>query len=67
MATRRVVVDDTDSSIRYAGSWFQANGQNDNLGNFGPPFQRTLHGVNQNASLSYAFTGDLYWLPTIFA
>jgi len=59
MATRRVVVDDTNSGIRYTGSWFQANGQNDNLGNFGPPFQRTSHGVNEDASFSYTFTGEL--------
>ncbi|KIM40729.1 hypothetical protein M413DRAFT_166901 [Hebeloma cylindrosporum] len=53
----RVIVDDTDSGIRYTGPWFQANGQNDNLGNFGPPFQRTSHGVNEDATLSYTFTG----------
>jgi len=62
MATRRVVVDDIDSGIKYRGSWFQANGQNDNLdniGNFGRPFKGTSHGVNETASLSYTFTGEL--------
>jgi len=59
MAMRRVMVDDTDLGIQYMGSWFQANGQNDNIGNFGPPFQGTLHGVNEDASLSYTFTGEL--------
>ena len=59
MATRRVVVDDTDSGIQYIGSWFQANDQNYNIGNFGQPFQGTLHGVNEDASLSYTFTGEL--------
>ncbi|KIM40731.1 hypothetical protein M413DRAFT_446123 [Hebeloma cylindrosporum] len=58
MGTRWVVVDDTNSGIRYTGPWFQANGQNDDLGNFGPPFLRTSHGVNENASLCYTFTGS---------
>ena len=59
MTTRRVIVDDTDSGIQYTGSWFQANGQKDNIGTFGPPFQGTLHGVNEDASLAYTFTSEL--------
>ena len=59
MATRRVVVDDTDPGIQYTGSWFQAKGNLDVFGNLGPPFQSTSHGVNEDASLSYMFTGKL--------
>jgi hypothetical protein len=62
MVTRRVVVDDTDSGIQYtpADSWFAAKGQNQILGNFGPPFLNTSHGLGYgNGSLAYTFTGEL--------
>jgi len=62
MATRRVVVDDTDAGIQYTpvGSWFPAIGQNEGLGNLGPPFQNTLHRLGiGNGSLSYTFIGEL--------
>jgi len=57
-ATRWIIVDDTDLNIQYAGLWFQTRGSLDNLGTFGPPFESTLHGVNLNASLTYAFSGE---------
>ena len=62
MATRRVVVDDTNSEIIYApaDSWFAANSQNQILGNLGPPFLNTSHGLGSgNGSLAYTFTGEL--------
>lgn len=67
MATPQVIVDDTDSGIQYTGSWSQTTGSIDGLGNFGPPFQSTSHGVNEDASLSYAFTGELDRIATVFA
>ncbi|TFK31633.1 hypothetical protein BDQ12DRAFT_693806, partial [Crucibulum laeve] len=58
-APRKVVVDDTDSSINYVGDgWFQDHGSTDNSGNFGPTYQHTLHGTKSNASLSYSFSGS---------
>jgi len=62
MATRRVVVDDTDSGIQYtpANSWVPAIGQYENLGNFGPPFLSTSHGLGlPNGGLAYTFSGEL--------
>jgi len=62
MATRRVVVDDTDAGIQYtpAGSWVPVHGQHELLGNLGPPFLSTSHGLgSKNGSLAYAFTGEL--------
>ncbi|KAF8912162.1 hypothetical protein CPB84DRAFT_1742776 [Gymnopilus junonius] len=44
---RSVLVDDTDSGIQYIGSWFADTGTLDNIGNFGPPYKSTLHGINQ--------------------
>ena len=67
MAARWVVVDDADSAIQYTGPWFQITGQIDGLGNFGPPFQGTSHGVIEDASLSYTFTGELDRIATVFA
>jgi hypothetical protein len=59
-APRFIIVDDVDPSIQYipSESWYPIQGSRDSLGNFGPPYQSTLHGVNVNASLSYAFNGE---------
>lgn len=54
---RWVVVDDVDSAINYTGPWFQDQGTQDSVGNFGPAYRSTLHGTKNNASLSFAFTG----------
>ena len=55
---RYIIVDDVDPSIQYTGPWYPDQGSRDSVGNFGPPYQNTLHGVNSNASLSYAFNGE---------
>ncbi|PPQ97527.1 hypothetical protein CVT26_006530 [Gymnopilus dilepis] len=58
MSQRLVVVDDTDSSIQYTGNWFaDTSGSQDNVGNYGPAYQSTLHGTKDDASLSFSFTG----------
>ena len=54
---RLVLVDDTDPSIQYSGPWFEVQHTEGNLGDFGPPFENTLHGVNVNATFSYSFSG----------
>lgn len=61
MALRWVIVDDTDPGIQYVGPWYRGSGQTDSFGNFGPPFQGTLHGVDGErlANVSYTFTGQL--------
>ena len=54
---RWIIVDDVDSQIQYSGPWSADQGSRDSAGNFGPPYQSTLHGTNSNASLSFAFNG----------
>jgi hypothetical protein len=52
-------VDDVDSQIQYTGPWFpDQGGSQDSVGNFGPPYQNTLHGTNSSASLSFPFHGE---------
>jgi len=58
MVPRRVVVDNTDPDITYTGPWFLDQGSRDAAGNFGPTYKSTLHGANDNASLSFAFNGE---------
>ena len=57
-APRLIIIDDVDPTIQYTGPWYPDQGSRDSAGNFGPPYQSTLHGVNSNASLSYAFNGE---------
>ncbi|KAJ3554356.1 hypothetical protein NP233_g12439 [Leucocoprinus birnbaumii] len=56
---RWVVVDDTDvqEGITYNGNWFRDVGSQDGVGNFGPPYLGTLHGITTNGSLSFPFSG----------
>jgi hypothetical protein len=54
-------VDDVDSQIQYTGPWFPDQGSQDSVGNFGPPYQSTMHGTISNASLSFAFHGEHYF------
>ncbi|KAF9458804.1 hypothetical protein BDZ94DRAFT_1123479, partial [Collybia nuda] len=55
---RPIVIDDSDHAIRYSGvGWFQDNGSQDGIGNFGPTYLRTLHGTNVNGGLAYTFNG----------
>ncbi|KAF4614928.1 hypothetical protein D9613_002589 [Agrocybe pediades] len=56
--SRWVLVDDSDSSIIYAGPWFADLGSQDSFGNFGPPYLSTLHGINAPGSFSYTFSGS---------
>lgn len=58
--SRFVIVDDSDAAIKYDGSWFESRGTQDNVGNFGPPFQSTLHGISSNGSLSFSFSGESF-------
>jgi hypothetical protein len=66
-APRLIIVDDVDPSIQYFGPWYPDQGSLDSVGNFGPPYQSTMHGVNSNASLSYAFNGEqpLFFPPKL--
>ncbi|KAF8811573.1 hypothetical protein BYT27DRAFT_7240265 [Phlegmacium glaucopus] len=52
-----VLVDDTNPNISYSGPWFTATNTQADTGNFGIPFQNTLHGVNVDANLSFPFSG----------
>ena len=55
---RQIIVDDVNPSIQYTGPWYLDHGSRDSVGTFGSSYQSTLHGVNSNASLSYAFNGE---------
>ncbi|KAF9528097.1 hypothetical protein CPB83DRAFT_883694 [Crepidotus variabilis] len=58
MSKRAVIIDDIDPSINYVGnSWHSDQGSRDSAGNFGPPFEHTLHGTDSSASLSFQFSG----------
>ena len=61
-----MIVDDTDPGIQYTGPWNNGSGQTNSVGNFGPPFQNTTHGVANGGpqidvlgSVSYTFTSGL--------
>ncbi|KAF5317886.1 hypothetical protein D9611_014856 [Ephemerocybe angulata] len=57
--TRRVIVDDTDAQIQYVGPWqVDSRGSQDRVGNFGPTFLGTLHGVvHTSATFSFLYEG----------
>ncbi|KAG6905947.1 hypothetical protein DXG01_016749 [Tephrocybe rancida] len=55
---RQVVIDDTNSQLHYSGqNWFRDLGSQDNVGNFGPTYQKTSHGTTGNDSISFPFVG----------
>lgn len=56
---RRIVIDDTNSRIQYVGPWgLDTRHTQDGLGNFGDPFQGSVHGVvDSTASFSFTFEG----------
>lgn len=62
---RWIIVDDVDPQIQYTGPWFPDHGSQDSVGNFGPPYQSTMHGTNSNASLSFAFHGEHHFPKSI--
>ena len=57
MSSPFVLIDDTNSSIQYSGSWFEIKNTQINTGSYGRPFQDTLHGVNVTAYFSFPFSG----------
>ncbi|KAJ3523931.1 hypothetical protein NMY22_g11222 [Coprinellus aureogranulatus] len=52
-----VCVDDTDTSIKWDGPWFNIQENVDDWGNGGPPFLGTLKGITTNGSLTFTFRG----------
>ncbi|KAF9447284.1 hypothetical protein P691DRAFT_731767 [Macrolepiota fuliginosa MF-IS2] len=54
---RWVVTDDNDTDITYTGPWFKDAGTKGNVGNFGPPYLNTLHGISSNGVASFVFSG----------
>jgi len=61
MATRFVLVDDMDPGIHYDGAWVADKGSRDRIGNFGAPYQSTLHSIRQSGSLSFPFSGSFLY------
>jgi len=60
MATRLVLVDDTDPLVQYHGNWFADKGSNDLSGSYGKAYNSTLHGTRSNSSLSFTFSGTWF-------
>ena len=68
MASRLVLVDDTDPNIQYSDSWALAQNTQLSTGTNGPPYQNTLHGTAANhSSFSYSFNGMPRWLVCFIA
>ena len=57
MSQRLILVDDTSPDIQYYGPWFEVQNTQLDTGNWGSPFENTLHGVNVSASMSFSFSG----------
>ncbi|KAF9474372.1 hypothetical protein BDN70DRAFT_899003 [Pholiota conissans] len=55
--TTAIMIDDTDSGLRYSGSWTADKGSLDNLGNFGAPYMSTSHYTKGTGSVSFTFSG----------
>ena len=58
MASRKVVLDDSDQRIKYSGNWFTKEGSPSSSAWTGPVFQNTLHGVIGDGSMSFLFNGE---------
>ncbi|KAG6920217.1 hypothetical protein DXG01_004986 [Tephrocybe rancida] len=55
---RKVVVDDSDSHLRYTGGWIQEQpGSYDHYGNFGPTYLSTTHSTSSGGVLTFPFNG----------
>lgn len=54
--SKRILVDDADARITYQGTWEVLQGeQYAGDGNYGPPFQETLHGIRPQSSANFVF------------
>jgi hypothetical protein len=54
--SKRILVDDADARITYQGPWEVLQGeQYAGGGNYGPPFQQTLHGIRPQSSANLIF------------
>ncbi|KAF5344757.1 hypothetical protein D9756_011069 [Leucocoprinus leucothites] len=55
---RWVVIDDADPGLDYSAPWFSdSTGSWDDVGDSGPPYLGTLHGIRTDASVSFQFNG----------
>ncbi|KIJ36346.1 hypothetical protein M422DRAFT_232584 [Sphaerobolus stellatus SS14] len=55
---RKIVIEDTDSSIQYVGPWQQVGLEPEDDGNFGSPYNGTIHATTSDARLSFSFNGS---------
>ena len=66
-----VVIDDSNPDIQYNGPWKQINTNQSQFVNVtkisGPPFQNSLHGVNETSNFTFPFNGMLRLLTFLFS
>ena len=55
---RPIVIDDTDTAIKYTGQGWYEDSVGDGPGNWGTPYLHTRHGTTSNDSFSFSFTGQ---------
>jgi len=55
---REIMIDDTDTNIRYSGNWVASTGITESSTGGGPAYMNTLHGTTQNTAFSYTFSGE---------
>ena len=56
-----IIVDDTDPGIQYSNSgWFEDYGSQDADGNWGPTYNKSLHGTKTNGNFSFSFQGESF-------
>ncbi|KAG6907186.1 hypothetical protein DXG01_010029 [Tephrocybe rancida] len=54
---RQIIVDDADTRLNYKGKWKVDASPLDNIGFYGPIFNKTSHGASEDASVQFTFTG----------